>query len=306
MYCTSFSGRGVTHILYLSYTHTYLCSIHIIYTGICNLTLSYHIMVHLRSFTFFFLFISSHITNLYTYLYLYISNLYLFRSPIGFTELIPIRRYLYTYLYFYLSYTCIYLILCMNNYDYHICLLFFLIYGPNMSFTFIILCMAGFLTQWDFHRVQEHPKRSSDEEAMTFRSWMSHVVTSSRADLNWPSWPDLAELNMTPTSLHRHMNRFLTQWAFHRVQKNPKRSSDEGVMTFRSWRSYVVTPSRADLNWPSSADLGKRTITWSTGVRIEKFKILTSSSLMWLQFFRRSHSQSPFISYPKTSSKVWL
>ena len=110
---------------------------------ICNLILSYHIMVHFRSFTFSFysyqqvlvtIYISLHITNLYTYLYLY-QNLYLFRSPIGVTELIPIRRYLYTYLYFYLSYACIYLILCMNNYDYHICLLFFLISGPNMSST---------------------------------------------------------------------------------------------------------------------------------------------------------------------------
>ena len=25
----------------------------------------------------------------------------------------------------------------------------------------------GFLTQWDFYRVQEHPKRSSDEGVMT-------------------------------------------------------------------------------------------------------------------------------------------
>ena len=28
--------------------------------------------------------------------------------------------------------------------------------------------MARFLTQLSFHRVQEHPKRSSDEEVMTF------------------------------------------------------------------------------------------------------------------------------------------
>ena len=144
--CSMYSFRYVYHI-FISY----------------NLILSYHIMVNLRSFTFFFLFISSNITNLYTYLYLYISNLYLFRSSVGVTELIPIWRYLYTYLYFYLSYTCIYLILCMNNYDYHISLLFSLIYGPNMSSTFIILCMDGFLTQWAFYRVQEHPNRSSDK-----------------------------------------------------------------------------------------------------------------------------------------------
>ena len=32
------------------------------------------------------------------------------------------------------------------------------------------------LTQWDFHRVQEHPNRNSDEEVMTFQSWRSHMT----------------------------------------------------------------------------------------------------------------------------------
>ena len=31
-----------------------------------------------------------------------------------------------------------------------------------------------------------------------------------------------------------------TQWAFPIVKEHPNRSSDEGVMTFRSWRSYTV------------------------------------------------------------------
>ena len=44
----------------------------------------------------------------------------------------------------------------------------------------------------------------------------------------------------------------------------------------------------------------------STEVRIEKFKSLTSSSLIWIQFTRRTHSQIPFVFYPKTSSKVRL
>ena len=43
-----------------------------------------------------------------------------------------------------------------------------------------------------------------------------------------------------------YIDGFLTQWDFHRVLEHLNRSSDEGVMTFRSWRSYVVTPSRAD------------------------------------------------------------
>ena len=64
----------------------------------------------------------------------------------------------------------------MNKYGYLQGLLFFFISGMNMSSNFIKLSMYGFLTQWDFHRVQEHPNRSSDEEVMTFRSWRSYVV----------------------------------------------------------------------------------------------------------------------------------
>ena len=51
-----------------------------------------------------------------------------------------------------------------------------------MSSNFNRLYMDGFLTQWDFHRVQEHSKRSLDKEVMTFQSWRSYVVTPSRAD----------------------------------------------------------------------------------------------------------------------------
>ena len=47
-----------------------------------------------------------------------------------------------------------------------------------MSSHLIKLSINGFLTQWAFHRVQEHPNRSSDEGDMTFRSWRSHVVNS--------------------------------------------------------------------------------------------------------------------------------
>ena len=61
-----------------------------------------------------------------------------------------------------------YLILCMNKYDYHIFFMFFMLSGPNVSSNFIMLYVAGFLTQWAYHRVQEYPKRSSDEEVMTF------------------------------------------------------------------------------------------------------------------------------------------
>ena len=60
-----------------------------------------------------------------------------------------------------------YLIICMNNYGYQQSRLFFVISGPNMSSNFNKLYIDGVLPQWDFHRVQEHPKRSSDEEVMT-------------------------------------------------------------------------------------------------------------------------------------------
>ena len=64
----------------------------------------------------------------------------------------------------------------MNNYGYLQGLLYFVISRMNMSSNFIKLSMDGLLTQWDFHRVQEHPNRSSEEEVMTFRSWRSYVV----------------------------------------------------------------------------------------------------------------------------------
>ena len=70
----------------------------------------------------------------------------------------------------------------------------------------------------------------------------------------------------------------------------------------------------ADLCWTTSMGLplahltiqSKKTIPWSTGVRIEKFKSLTSILLMWLQFTRRTYCQIPFIYDPKTHSKVRL
>ena len=58
----------------------------------------------------------------------------------------------------------------MNNDGYLQGLLFFVIFGMNMSSNFIKISMDGFLTQWAFHRVLEHPNRSSDKKVMTFRS----------------------------------------------------------------------------------------------------------------------------------------
>ena len=130
-----------------------------------------------------------------------------------------------------------------------------------MSSNFNNIYIYGFLTQWDFHRVQEHPKRSSDEEVMASRSWRSHVIKHNQADLTWPRCPHLSELGLTPTVLHRYTNVILTQFFFHRVQEHPKRSSDEEVMTFRSWRSHVIKHSRADLTWPRCPVLSELGLT---------------------------------------------
>ena len=66
----------------------------------------------------------------------------------------------------------------MNNYGYMYCLLFSMFSGTNMSSKLIKLSFDEFLTQWAFHRAQEHPNRSSDGEVMTFQSWRSCVVKS--------------------------------------------------------------------------------------------------------------------------------
>ena len=106
--------------------------------------------------------------------------------------------------------------------------------------------MNGILTQWDFHRVQEHPKQSSDEEVMTFQSWKSHMTRQPYPDsyltcLGAPFQPFLV-----PTALQRYKDEILTQWGFHRVQEHLKRSSDEEVMTFRSWRSHMTRKPHPD------------------------------------------------------------
>ena len=64
----------------------------------------------------------------------------------------------------------------MNNYGYLYCLLFSVFSRTNISSNIINLSIYEFLTQWDFHRVQEHPNRSSDEGVITFRNWRSCVV----------------------------------------------------------------------------------------------------------------------------------
>ena len=64
----------------------------------------------------------------------------------------------------------------MNNYGTCSAYYFFVFSGTKMSSNLIKMSIYGFLTQWYFHIVQEHPNRSSDGEVMTFRSWRSYVV----------------------------------------------------------------------------------------------------------------------------------
>ena len=49
-----------------------------------------------------------------------------------------------------------------------------------MSSNCINLYMDGFYTQKAFDRVQEHPKRSSDEKVMAVRSWRPYTNSVAR------------------------------------------------------------------------------------------------------------------------------
>ena len=65
--------------------------------------------------------------------------------------------------------------------------------------------------------------------------------------------------DQTPTALQSGPAGKLTQWAFHEVKEHPNRSSDEEVMTFRSWRSCRILAGRnpvgeAHPGEPSRAD----------------------------------------------------
>ena len=170
--------------------------------------------------------------------------------------------------------------------------------------------MDGFLTQWAFHRVQEHPNRSSDGGVMTFQSLRLYVGKSD--ELPW-----IDELSSTGRALLSSTGQaelYMTSYA------ELYKTSSADLYRMRS--SDLFCMRSADLCCMRSADLylttsmglplthltvqSKKTITWSTGVRIEKFKSLTSSSLMWLQFPRRTYYQILFISDPKTHYNVRL
>ena len=127
--------------------------------------------------------------------------------------------------------------------------------------------MTAILTQWAFHRVKEHPNRNSDEKVMTFQSWRSHMTKLSHLG----SVPHLAGRPFTASSNTDCPSKWslgkLTQWAFHEVQENPNRSSNEGDMTFRSWRSCVVNfDEHCSWTTPVGRPLFDEHCSWTTPV----------------------------------------
>ena len=83
----------------------------------------------------------------------------------------------------------------------------FVIYGPNMSFNIIKLYMDGLYTQRSFHRVQEHPKRSSDEEIMTVRNWRL-AMNSGYEQLVGPPVFIISGPNMNSNIIKLYMDGF--------------------------------------------------------------------------------------------------
>ena len=208
---------------------------------------------------------------------------------------------------------------------------------------------VGNLTQWDFHEVQEHPNRSSNEGDMTFRSWRSCVVNFDE-HCSWTtpvgrplfmddpcSWTTTVHGRplfddhcswMTPfgrplfmddhcswtTPVGRPLFDDYCSWTT--PVGRPLFMDDPCSWTTTihgrplfmddhcSWTTPVGRPLFDDhCSWTTPigrpfAHLtvqSKKTITWPTRVQIEKFKSLTSISLMGLQFIIRIHFQIPFI-----------
>ena len=80
--------------------------------------------------------------------------------------------------------------------------------------------MDGFYTQRAFHRVQEHSKRSSDEEIMIVRSWRL-PMNSGYKQLAGPTVFVISGPNLSSNIIKIYMNGFNTQKYFHRVQEHP-------------------------------------------------------------------------------------
>ena len=89
--------------------------------------------------------------------------------------------------------------------------------------------------------------------------------------LTWAAyltWPD-GHFRPTPTPTALPSGPFgkLTQWDFHEVEEHPNRSSNEGDMTFRSWRSCVVNfEEQCSWTTPVGRPLFDEHCSWTTPV----------------------------------------
>ena len=96
--------------------------------------------------------------------------------------------------------------------------------------------MDRFYTPRSFHRVQEHPKRTSDEEVMVVRSWRTQPENPVHRTSRGLLFSVIFGHNLGLSCINIYMGGFYTQRAFHRVQEHPKQTLDEEVMAVRSWR----------------------------------------------------------------------
>ena len=76
-----------------------------------------------------------------------------------------------------------------------------------MSSNIINLYMNGFYTQKAFHRIQEHPKRSSDKEIMTARSWRLPMNSGYEQPAR-PTFFMIYGSNMSSNIINIYMDRF--------------------------------------------------------------------------------------------------
>ena len=81
--------------------------------------------------------------------------------------------------------------------------------------------MGGFETQRSFHRVQEHQKRTSDEEVMVVRSWRTCLENPVRRTSGGLRFSIIFGHNVSSSCINLYMGGFGTQRDFHRVQEFP-------------------------------------------------------------------------------------
>ena len=94
--------------------------------------------------------------------------------------------------------------------------------------------MGGFETQRDFHRVQEHPKKSSDEEVIVVRSWRTQPENPVLRTGKGLLFSIIFGHNMSLRVIKLYMGGLYTKIFFHRVQEFPKRSPNKGVIQIAS------------------------------------------------------------------------